>query len=80
MRNLGIARKVWLTIGVFAGGVLLSLCVSQVESLRREARLRLTSEGLFPAAQTGQQAEAAFEQMVQGFQDGVVLEDESALV
>ena len=79
MRNLGIASKVWLTIGVFAGGVLLSLCVSQVESLRREARLRLTSEGLFPAAQTGQQAEAAFEQMVQGFQDGVVLEDESAL-
>jgi methyl-accepting chemotaxis protein WspA len=79
MRHLGIAGKIWLTIGIFAGGVLLSLGISQVESLQRESRLRITSEVLFPAAQTGQQAEAAFEQMTQAFQEGVLLEDESAL-
>jgi hypothetical protein len=79
MRHFSIASKVWLSIGVFALGTLMSLGVSQVESVHAEARLRVTSEALFPAAQGGQHAEAAFERMAKGFQDAVLLEEVSAL-
>src|SRR6185295_12593795 len=79
MRNLSIAGKIWLSIGVFAAGTLVSLSVSQVTSVRAEARLRLTNDALFPAAQSGQQAEAAFERMAKGFLDAVLLEDRAPL-
>ena len=58
MGRFGIAGRIWLSVGVFVAGTLLSLAVSQIESVRAEARLRLTSEALFPAAQNGQRAEA----------------------
>jgi methyl-accepting chemotaxis protein len=79
MRHFSIAGKIWLSIGVFAGGVALSLGVSQLASIRGEARLRVTSEVLFPAAQSGQQAQAAFERMAKGYQDSVLLEEAAAL-
>ena len=79
MRHFSIAGKIWLSIGVFAGGVLLSLGVSQLASIRGEARLRVTSQVLFPAAQSGQQAQAAFERMAKGYQDAVLLEEPTAL-
>src|SRR5262245_21806977 len=79
MGRFGIAGKIWSSIGIFVAGTLLSLAVSQVESVRAEARLRLTSEALFPAAQNGERAEAAFERMAKGFQDAVILEEASAL-
>jgi ABC-type transporter Mla subunit MlaD len=79
MRRFGIVGKIWLSIGVSVAGMLTSLAVSQMESVRAEARLRLTSERLFPAAQSGQQAEAAFERMEKGFRDGVLLEEAAAL-
>ena len=79
MRNLTIAGKIWLSIGVFAAGTLVSLSVSQVNSVRAEARLRLTNDALFPAAQSGQQAEAAFERMAKGFLDALLLEEQAPL-
>ena len=79
MRHFSITGKIWLSIGVFAAGLSMSLAVSQVEGVRAEARMRVTSETLFPAAQHGQEAEAAFERMIKGFRDGVLLEEEAAL-
>jgi len=79
MRHLSITGKIWLSIGVFVAGLSMSLGVSQVESLRAEARMRDTSETLFPAAQSGQQAEAAFERMTKGFQDAMLLEEVAEL-
>jgi hypothetical protein len=79
MRVRGIALKIWLSVGVFAVGACISLGVSQVEAVFSEARLRTTSEALFPAAQRGQQADTAFERMAKGFQDAVVLEEATAL-
>src|SRR5256885_11932173 len=79
MRLRGIALKIWLSIGVFAAGALISIGVSQVEAVWSEARLRTTSEALFPAAQRGQQADTAFARMAKGFQDAVVLEEAAAL-
>src|SRR5579862_5742718 len=79
MRHSGIAIKIWLSVGVFVAGALASLGVGQLEAVLSEARLRTTSDALFPAAQHGQQAEAAFQRMAQGFQDAVVLEEAAAL-
>jgi methyl-accepting chemotaxis protein len=79
VRNVGIAGKIWLSIGAFAAATLLSLGVSQIEALRAEARLRTTSDALFPAAQKGQEAEAAFERMAKRFQEAVMLEEATAL-
>jgi methyl-accepting chemotaxis protein len=79
VRHVGIAAKIWLSIGVFAAATLLSLGVSQIEAMRAETRLRTTSDALFPAAQKGQDAVAAFERMAQRFQEAVMLEETSAL-
>ena len=79
MRHLNIAGKIWLSIGLFVVGGVISLGVSQVGGMMAEARLRTTSEALFPAAQYGQQAEASFERMAKGFQDAVLLEETAAL-
>src|SRR3954452_21459000 len=79
MHRFGIVGKIWLSIGVSVAGMLTSLAMSQMESVRAEARLRLTSECLFPAAQSGQQAEAAFERMEKGFRDAVLVEEVAAL-
>ena len=79
MRRIGIAGKIWRTIGLFAAGTLVSLAVSQLASIRAERRLQVTSDALFPAARNGQQAEAAFERMARSFQDAILLEEASML-
>jgi methyl-accepting chemotaxis protein len=79
VRHIGVVGKIWLSIGVFAVATLLSLGVSQMEAVRSEARLRATRDALFPAAQRGQEAEAAFERMAKRLQEAVLLEEASAL-
>ena len=79
MFRAGIAGKIWRTVGLFAAGTLVSLTVSQLAGIRAEKRLRVTSEALFPAAQSGQQAVAAFERMARAYQDAIMLEEASAL-
>jgi methyl-accepting chemotaxis protein len=79
MRRMGITGKIWLSISVFALGASIAIGVSQVQSRLSEARLVDTSDALFPAAQHGQEAEAAFQRMAKAFQDAVMLEDASAL-
>jgi methyl-accepting chemotaxis protein len=79
MNRLNITAKIWLSIGVFALGFVLATALGQIQGKSSENTLRTTSEALFPAAQRSQEAEAAFERMVKGFSDAVVVQDTSGL-
>src|SRR5262249_32837015 len=79
MRRIGLTGRIWLSLGVFVLGYLLSVAVAQVQGLHSEGGLRRTNDALFPAAQRTQQAEASFERMSRAFSDAVMLEDASAL-
>jgi methyl-accepting chemotaxis protein len=79
MRRLNITAKIWLSVGVFILGYLLSTALSQFQSHEACASLQAASEALFPAAQRSQEAEAAFQRMVKGFSDAVVMQDSSGL-
>ena len=79
MKNLNITAKIWLSIGIFVVGYVLSTVVGQVQSLATEHTLRSASEALFPAAQQSQEAEAAFQRAVKSFGDAVVMQDASGL-
>lgn len=79
MNRLNITAKIWLSIGVFILGFVLATVLGQVQGLSTEGRLRVTANALFPAAQKGQEAEAAFQRMINGFADAVLLQDSAAL-
>lgn len=79
MNRLNITAKIWLSIGVFIVGFVFATVLGQVQGLSTEGRLRVTANALFPAAQKGQEAEAAFQRMVNGFADAVLLQDSAAL-
>ena len=79
MTRLNLAARIWLSIGVFVVGYVLSIILGQVQGLTTEATLRATSEALFPAAQRSQENQAAFQNMVKGFSDAVLVQDASAL-
>jgi methyl-accepting chemotaxis protein-like sensor len=79
MRRLNITTKIWLSVGVFILGYVLSTALSQIQSREARTSLRAASEALFPAAQHGQEAESAFQRMVKGFGDAVIMQDASGL-
>ena len=79
MGRLSITTKIWLSIGIFVVGFLLSTALQQVEGLKIEEGLRITAEGLFPAARKSHEATTAFQNMVKEFRDAVVVQDVSAL-
>lgn len=79
MRFTGIAGKVWLSIGIFAIGFLISIGFGQFQGFSTERRLRKTAAALFPLAQRTQEAAESFNRMVRSFNDAVMTEDESAL-
>ncbi len=79
MRHLGITARIWLSIAVFAGGASIAMLVGQFQARSSEGRLVHISEVLFPAAQRGQEADAAFQRMAKAFKDAVMLEDASTL-
>ncbi len=74
-----IAGKLWRTAAFLAAATLVSLAVTQVASLRAERRLRVSNDALFPAAQYGQQAVAAFERMARAYQDALMLKEAATL-
>jgi ABC-type transporter Mla subunit MlaD len=53
--------------------------LGQIQALSTESALRNTAGALFPAAQSSQEAEAAYQRMVKGFSDAVMTQDASAL-
>jgi len=79
MRRLNITAKIWLSVGVFILGYVLSTALGQIQGAEARTSLRVTSDALFPAAQRSQEAEAAFQRMVKGFGDSVIMQDASAL-
>jgi Methyl-accepting chemotaxis protein (MCP) signalling domain len=79
MHRLNITTKIWLSVGVFILGYVFSTLLSQIQNRSARASLRATSEALFPAAQRSQEAQAAFERMMKGFGDAVVMQDASGL-
>jgi methyl-accepting chemotaxis protein len=79
MKHLGITGKIWLSIGVFGLGYVLTTVLGQIQGLSTESTLRNTSEALFPAAQRSQEAETDFQGMVKGFSDAVMVPDASGL-
>jgi methyl-accepting chemotaxis protein len=76
---MGITGKIWSSAAVFAGGALIAIVANQLQATMGERGLVRASEALFPAAQYGQEAAAAFERMSKGFRDAVLVEDASAL-
>src|SRR5580692_755502 len=79
MHRLNITTKILLSVGVFILGYVLSTALSQVQGNQARTSLRATSEGLFPAAQRSQEAEAAFQRTVKAFSDAVIMQDASGL-
>src|SRR6185503_3493632 len=79
MPRLSITAKIWLSIAIFAVGFLISTALQQVEGLKIEDGLRMTAEGLFPAARKSHEANTAFQNMVKEFRDAVVVQDLTAL-
>ncbi|MFN7924720.1 MAG: response regulator [Bryobacteraceae bacterium] len=79
MNRSSIATKIWLSIGIFVAGYVLSTGLLQVQGLRRETELRTTLEASYPQAQLTQRAESEFDAAVRAFSDAVVLQEELAL-
>lgn len=77
--RLNITAKIWLSVGVFALGFVLSISLGQLQGLSTERELGATASALFPAAQKSQQAEAEFERMLKGFGDAVITQDKDGL-
>jgi methyl-accepting chemotaxis protein len=77
--RLNITTKIWLSVGVFILGYVLSTGLSQIQGQEVRTLLRATSEALFPAAQRSQEAESAFQRMVKGFSDAVITQDATGL-
>ena len=78
-KRLNITARIWLSIGVFVLGYVLSTVFGQIQGLSTEGALRGTSEALFPAAQRSQENEAAFQRMVKALGDAVLVQDASGL-
>src|ERR1700730_9939281 len=79
MSRLNIAARIWLSIGIFILGFLISMGLQQAQGIETERTLRITSEVLFPAAQMSQDAEAGFHRTIKNFSDAVLTQDLAAL-
>ncbi len=75
IRRASITTKIWLSIGIFVLGFVVSVTLGQIQGLEGERILRATSEALFPAVQHSQQAEAAFHRVVKDFSGALVVQD-----
>jgi Methyl-accepting chemotaxis protein (MCP) signalling domain len=79
VRRLNITAKIWLSIGIFVLGYVLSTALGQWSGISSENSLRTTSEALFPAAQRSQEAEPAFQRVVKALSDAVLVQDASEI-
>ena len=79
MIRVNIAARVWLSIGIFILGFMVSMGLQQVQGIQTEETLRTTSEVLFPSAQMSQAAEAAFHRAIKNFSDAVLIQDSEGL-
>jgi methylphosphotriester-DNA--protein-cysteine methyltransferase len=76
---MNITAKIWLSVGVFGLGYIVSTSLGQIQGLLTERELAVTSSALFPAAQKSQEAQAAFERSLKAFGDAVITQDKDGL-
>jgi len=79
MTRAHIQTRVWLSIGIFVLGFLITTIVSGLERMRAEQGLAVIADAVLPAAPSGRDAEAAFERLVKAYRDTIVIEDLSGL-
>ena len=79
MKNLNISTRIWLSIGIFILGFVMTTALHQIQGRDTENNLQTASESLFPAAQKTQEAEAAFNRAVKEFGDAVISQDSSGV-
>jgi two-component system NtrC family sensor kinase len=79
MTRAHIQTRVWLSIGIFALGFLLTTAVSLVERRRSEQGLADIADHILPAAEYGRDADATFQRVVKAYSDAVAMKDRSAL-
>src|ERR1019366_93826 len=79
MTRVHIQTRVWLNIGIFGLGFLLTTVVSQVERKRAEQGLADIADHVLPAAESGRDAEAAFQRVAKAYSDAFLIEDRSGL-
>jgi hypothetical protein len=79
VKNLNISTRIWLSIGIFILGFVMTTALHQIQGRDTENNLQTASESLFPAAQKTQEAEAAFNRAVKEFGDAVISQDSSGV-
>lgn len=77
--RLNITIKIWLSIGVFVLGYVLSTTLVQMQGLRTEDSLSTLAEARLSAVQRSHETEAAFQRTVKAFSDAMVTQDPSML-
>src|ERR1035438_8136613 len=79
MTRAHIQTRIWLSIGIFVLGFLLTTIISQVERTRGERVLATVADAVLPAAQQGRDAEMAFQRVVQAYMDTFPMGDRTDL-
>jgi PAS domain S-box-containing protein len=79
MTQAHIQTRVWLSIGIFVLGFLFTTTVSQVEQRRAERGLTDIVDAFLPAAESGRDAVAAFQRVVEEYGTGFLIGDRSDL-
>src|ERR1700730_4446878 len=78
-RRFGITAKIWLSVGIFILGFVISTVLGQVNGLTTESDLRTASNALLPAVQRTQEADAAFQKALKTFSLAIMTQDKSLL-
>src|SRR5713226_1958174 len=78
-RRFSITAKIWLSVGIFILGSMISTVLGQVHGLTTENDLRSASNALLPAVQRAQEADAAFQKAVKSFGLAIITQDTSLL-
>jgi methyl-accepting chemotaxis protein len=78
-QRFSITAKIWLSVGIFILGFVISTVLGQVHGLTTENDLRSASNDLLPAVQRTQEADMSFQKMVKSFGIAVMTQDTSLL-
>ncbi len=74
-KSFGIAKKIWLTLGILILGYLFSMVFGFVNGMHTESRLSSASKYIFPASKHSQAALITFNEQIKLYQDAVGMGD-----
>jgi methyl-accepting chemotaxis protein len=74
-----ITAQIWISLGIFAIGMVASTGLTQQLAMRSEGALRAAADALFPAVQQSEAAANGFERTVKDFSDAVITQDAAKL-